>query len=259
MARRVLARVEDPQIRPPLPRPPPHALREPPPPCDHLLEHELRAQILKTAPYTTGDLVDIAWRRLDQIAPPPPTQDIHSYLASRRALGYLQSALSQSLAVAYAAPHSSRPPVAQIAPGHSAALPPLKDSPFVFLSYAHRDSEAVIVLARHLQAAGVNLWFDESIAPGAAWDEYLEAKLRGCGLLLAAVSPAYEASRYCRREIKFADVLAKPILPIALGPYAWGEGLAFLFQELQIMALTPGEGGARIVARVREIAPGCVS
>jgi hypothetical protein len=71
--------------------------------------------------------------------------------------------------------------------------------------------------------------------------------------MIACVSPAYEESRYCRREIKFADLLGKPILPVAHRPYRWGPGLAFLFQERQILLLTDESGSEHLGASAKRL------
>ncbi len=105
---------------------------------------------------------------------------------------------------------------------------------YLFISYAHSDADYAHRVMAYLQSAGANLWFDKGIEPGAIWDEQLEQRIRACGAVVVCLTANYEASRYCRREIRFADLIRKRILPIAPAPRAWGEGLQLMFQDLQI-------------------------
>ena len=45
------------------------------------------------------------------------------------------------------------------------------DNPFVFVSYAHKDSDAVYRILRLLQGRGLRIWYDEGITPGSEWPE----------------------------------------------------------------------------------------
>ena len=45
--------------------------------------------------------------------------------------------------------------------------------PYVFVSYAHKDSHLVIPVLEKLHALGYRIWFDDGIAPGSEWPETL--------------------------------------------------------------------------------------
>jgi TIR domain len=111
---------------------------------------------------------------------------------------------------------------------------PVNEGDYLFISYAHADGDYAERVIAYLQSTGANLWFDKGIEPGAIWDEQLEQRIRACGAVVVCLTANYEASRYCRREIRFADLIHKRILPIAPAPRAWGEGLQLMFQDLQI-------------------------
>ena len=53
--------------------------------------------------------------------------------------------------------------------------PPFKayqgDEPYIFVSYAHEDSDAVYPEIEWLRDQGFNIWYDEGISPGASWRE----------------------------------------------------------------------------------------
>jgi hypothetical protein len=108
------------------------------------------------------------------------------------------------------------------------------ESDHIFVSYAHIDSNFSNAVELQLQSLGLSFWLDQHISAGEIWDETLEKKLRTCRIFLALVSINYERSKYCRREIKFADLYGKFIIPIAIEDYIWGSGLRLMFQELQI-------------------------
>jgi hypothetical protein len=113
---------------------------------------------------------------------------------------------------------------------------PRIDGDFAFFSYAHADGPRALAVMSELTRRGVRTWYDAHLGASQAWDEYLEQRVRSCAGIIACVSNAYEASRYCRRELKFADLLDKPIVPVSVDPkYAWGPGLEMRFQEYQIL------------------------
>ena len=113
---------------------------------------------------------------------------------------------------------------------------------YVFVSYAHADRAYGMRIIEQLRKAGVRVWFDSGIDAGAVWDDALERRIREAGAIVACITSGYEASRYCTRELKFADLIGKPILPIAPNPWSWGPGLQLMFQELQICSYDEGRG-----------------
>ena len=77
--------------------------------------------------------------------------------------------------------------------------------PYIFLSYAHADAEAVMEIAARLQAAGCRIWYDGGIEVGSEWPEYIASHLAGAAVMLAFLSNAYAASDNCRKELHFAQ------------------------------------------------------
>ena len=45
------------------------------------------------------------------------------------------------------------------------------DESYIFVSYAHEDSDAVFPEIQWLRDQGFNLWYDEGIAAGHEWRE----------------------------------------------------------------------------------------
>ena len=74
---------------------------------------------------------------------------------------------------------------------------------YIFVSYAHKDSEKVFELIRVLQKE-YNVWFDEGIRFGREWDEEIVSKIDGCTLFVYAITKNSLESRNCKDEIAYA-------------------------------------------------------
>ena len=83
------------------------------------------------------------------------------------------------------------------------------NKPYIFLSYAHFDSERVLPVILDLMEMGYNVWFDAGIEAGTEWPEYIAEQLYGCTVFLSFVSRFYLDSQNCSRELYFAHKLNK--------------------------------------------------
>jgi hypothetical protein len=111
----------------------------------------------------------------------------------------------------------------------------------IFVSYRHTDLPRIVPILQRLQKNGLPLWYDRGICGGEEWDEVLERKIQDAGMILAFLSPAAVDSKYCRREIKFADALNRPLLVVNLEVTALQHGLAFLLQAIQQISVNDKE------------------
>jgi tetratricopeptide (TPR) repeat protein len=78
----------------------------------------------------------------------------------------------------------------------------------VFLSYASQDADVARVLCDALQAAGVEVWFDQSeLRGGDAWDAKLRRQIRECSLFMPIISANTQRRKegYFRLEWRLAD------------------------------------------------------
>src|SRR5579863_7551151 len=78
----------------------------------------------------------------------------------------------------------------------------------VFLSYASQDAEAARSIADALQAAGVEVWFDQSeLRGGDVWDQKIRHQIRYCALFLPIISSHTQerTEGYFRLEWRLAD------------------------------------------------------
>jgi TolB-like protein/Flp pilus assembly protein TadD len=77
----------------------------------------------------------------------------------------------------------------------------------VFLSYASQDAEAAGRICKALQAAGIEVWFDQSeLRGGDAWDQQIRHQIRDCALFVPIISAHTQArpEGYFRLEWKLA-------------------------------------------------------
>lgn len=81
---------------------------------------------------------------------------------------------------------------------------------YIFISYAHRDSELVLPIIEQMQRDGYRVWYDEGIDPGTEWDEFIASHVMGCGYFIAFLSQNYLRSENCKDELNFARDLKKP-------------------------------------------------
>src|SRR4029077_8023040 len=63
------------------------------------------------------------------------------------------------------------------------------DAADIFISYARSDRARVAMLARHLQAKGLRVWWDPEIPPGEKFDRVIARALVACKIVLVVWSP----------------------------------------------------------------------
>ena len=107
--------------------------------------------------------------------------------------------------------------------------------PFYFVSYARDDQNEVYGAIDQFKIEGISYWIDRNIIGGDDWVEELEEKIIASSGILAFISSRFVDSKYCRRELKFADALGKMIIPVLLEETSLGKGLNFLLQGRQFI------------------------
>lgn len=53
------------------------------------------------------------------------------------------------------------------------------DEDYVFVCYAHKDSERVYADLTHLNGNDINLWYDEGISAGSSWRAEIAEAIQG--------------------------------------------------------------------------------
>jgi len=90
------------------------------------------------------------------------------------------------------------------------------NKPYVFVIYAHEDSEIVYPEMFTLRDQGTNLWYDEGISAGRNWRAGIGDSLLGASHVLFYISERSLKSDHCNREINLALDEGKVVVPIYL-------------------------------------------
>jgi len=88
----------------------------------------------------------------------------------------------------------------------------------VFLSYSSRDRAQLDNLLSALHRADEVVWFDEELGGGDVWWQKILERIRDCDVFLFALSNSSLQSKPCLAELRYAQALHKPVLPIQIGP-----------------------------------------
>lgn len=90
------------------------------------------------------------------------------------------------------------------------------NKPYIFISYAHKNSDSVLPAIQALEEVGYPVWYDAGIQVGTEWPEYIAQHLLGCSLVIAFISEESIASPNCRQEIVYALDKRKHIITVHL-------------------------------------------
>ena len=84
--------------------------------------------------------------------------------------------------------------------------------PYIFISYAHADTERVYPLLEALQQSGYRVWFDCGIEAGTEWSNNIAEHLSNCETFLFFASNKSVKSENCLDEVAYAKSHNKPAL-----------------------------------------------
>ncbi len=109
------------------------------------------------------------------------------------------------------------------------------DKPYIFISYAHKDSETVLPVIARLQEDGFRVWYDEGIAPGSNWDVYISEHLDGSCNVLGFLSKSYVKSQNCRDELALTRAKGKPMNLVYIDDVQLSPGLRMRYGRIQAL------------------------
>lgn len=89
------------------------------------------------------------------------------------------------------------------------------DKPYIFVSYCRADSERVFPFILALQER-YNVWYDEGIRFGEAWDEEIAQRLDDCAGFLFMVTAQSVNSLNCKDELHLARESEKNFINILM-------------------------------------------
>ena len=110
------------------------------------------------------------------------------------------------------------------------------EQPYIFISYAHADSDRVLAIAEELHRRKYRVWYDEGIEAGKNWPEYIATHLLNAGLVMFFPSAQFNASHNCEREVNFSIDMKKPMLRIPIDDAELPPGLKM---QLSTVASVP--------------------
>mgnify|MGYP002619552720 FL=1 len=90
------------------------------------------------------------------------------------------------------------------------------EDPYIFISYAHDDSERVLSIISHIANQEYRIWFDQRIEVGTKWAEVIAQRLNQSACFMAFIPDNYLRSDNCMDEIEHAKNKKIPILIIYL-------------------------------------------
>ena len=141
-----------------------------------------------------------------------------------------------------------------------AMLPEPYDGPgaFAFASYKRQDLPRIASIVRMVQEMGVPVWYDRGIPGGAEWDDVIEERLVRAHFVIMFASQAAVDSKYVRREIKFADALDRPVLPILLEDATFAHGMRMLLTQYQMIDSRSQEFSRQLQSALTRLSTGSV-
>ncbi len=89
--------------------------------------------------------------------------------------------------------------------------------PYLFVSYAHRNTEKVYPVIEALFADHFRVWYDEGIAPGSEWPKNIADHLRDAAGVIVFVSEESLASPNCENEVVNAKPADRSVFQFKLG------------------------------------------
>ena len=89
-------------------------------------------------------------------------------------------------------------------------------APFIFASYAHKDSAIVLPIIKAMKDDGFRIWHDNGIEVGTEWPAYIEKMVIGCRVFIIFLSDNAVDSPNCRKEINLAAELGKKVLVLQM-------------------------------------------
>lgn len=126
----------------------------------------------------------------------------------------------------------------------------------IFISYSHSDTEYAAKLARDLEKADYEVWFDRTdIKTGSRWDDEIVKGLNSSHIFVVLLSEASTESQNVKDEIGYALDHNKQILPLLIRPC----DVPFRLRRVQYVDFTKlkyGEGIQTVLDIIKSFSTG---
>jgi TolB-like protein len=107
------------------------------------------------------------------------------------------------------------------------------DGPYVFVSYAHDDADAVFPELVWLKEQGFNIWYDEGIGAGTEWRDEIAQAIISSRVFIYFVTPRSTESNNCRKEVHYAVDRQVPVIAVHLQPTELPNGIDLAISDRQ--------------------------
>lgn len=105
--------------------------------------------------------------------------------------------------------------------------------PYIFISYAHKDSEIVYPILNNLNEMGYHIWYDEGIDPGNEWSQAIANAIFDSCYFIVFISNHSVNSKNVTDEINFSLNNKKTFLAIHLEETDLPRGLDLRMSSIQ--------------------------
>jgi hypothetical protein len=105
--------------------------------------------------------------------------------------------------------------------------------PYIFVSYAHKDSDTVFPIISEFHKAGFPIWYGEGIDPENEWPQEIAKVILNCSLFIVFISSSSAKSENVVREIFYSLKNKKPFIHIWLEDTTLDPGLDMQISSLQ--------------------------
>lgn len=107
------------------------------------------------------------------------------------------------------------------------------NEPYIFVSYAHKNSDIVFEHIKKLHDAGFRIWYDEGIDPGTDWSDEIALALNNAACFLVFMSPEAANSHNVKKEIVFAVSKKKHMVCVYIAETELPLGLEMQLGNIQ--------------------------
>lgn len=87
----------------------------------------------------------------------------------------------------------------------------------LFISYSSQDRSTVDALTNALRRGQQQVWFDQELGGGESWWAKILEQVRSCDVFIVALSTNWLQSKPSQAELRYAQALGRPILPVQIG------------------------------------------
>ncbi|OBA64778.1 hypothetical protein A5647_25260 [Mycobacterium sp. 1100029.7] len=87
----------------------------------------------------------------------------------------------------------------------------------LFISYSSQDRSKVDALTNALRRGQNQVWFDQELGGGDSWWAKILEQIRDCEVFIVALSSNWLQSKPSQAELRYAQALGRPILPVRIG------------------------------------------